>query len=52
MSFIAYFGIGMLVLVIVVLAGFLIARAHAADYFSPIKQANRSANAALKGANK
>lgn len=50
MSFLAYFGIGMLVLFIVVMFGFLFALLHNVDYWSPAKKAARSARKALRDA--
>ena len=50
MSFLTYFSIGMAVLFIVVLFGFLFALLHNVDYWSPAKQAERSAAKALRDA--
>lgn len=50
MTFAAYFIAGMAVMALVVLIGFLIGRMEAADYFSPTKQAERSAEKALRDA--
>lgn len=50
MSFIAYFGLGMALLFIIVVFGFVFFRLQATDHFSPTKQADRSAKKALRDA--
>lgn len=50
MTFLQYFAIGMGALVAVVSVGYLIARANNATYFSPARQAKRSAKRALREA--
>lgn len=50
MSFYAYMGMGMALLFIIVLFGFVYHRLQASDHFSPAKQAERSAEKALRDA--
>ena len=50
MTFALYFGLGMALLFVIVLVGFVYHRLQAADYFSPTRQAKRSAEKALRDA--